>query len=75
MNDQEPTKLSKPTPLMVINNIIRVTKSVDITSNIVDDITTDEQLHDLLLANLPPSKSLCLFGLTPTDTIPTGCEL
>ena len=33
-----------------------------------------KQLHDLLLANLPPMKSLCHFGLTPSDVIPKGWQ-
>jgi len=64
---------SKATPLIVINNIIRVAKRGALPIPIVDDITTDQQLHDLLRSSLTPDdQELCHFGLTPSDKIPQG---
>jgi len=75
MSHQVPTQKIKATPLRVINNIISVTTSVDRTKNIVNDIVTDKELHDLLMSNMPNGTFLRLFGLTPNDTISTGCKL
>jgi len=52
MSDQGPTSNSKATPLRVIKNIIDVTTSVDRTNNIVNEIVTNKELHDLLIANM-----------------------
>jgi len=64
------------TPLMVIENIIRVAKRGPLTPLIphtFDDITTDEHLYDLIMSSMSyDDQKMCHFGSTPIDEIPSG---
>jgi len=61
---------------MVIKNIIRVSKRGPLTSLSplsFGDITTDEQLHDLIMSSMSnDDQKMRNFGLTPIDEIPSG---
>jgi len=68
--------LVSATPLMVIENIIRVTKRgplAPLTPPTFDDITTNEQLYDLIMSSMSyDDQKMRHFGLTPIDKIPSG---
>ena len=76
MNIQEPTMAVSATPLMVIENIIRVAKRGPLPPPIpptFDDITTYEQLYDLIMSSMSfDDQKMRHFGLTPIDKIPSG---
>jgi len=61
------------TPLMVIKNIIRVAEKGPLPLRIFDDITTADQLYDLLMGSMSSDdQEMRHFGLTPIDKIPSG---
>jgi len=61
------------TPLRVIKNIIRVAERGPLPLRTHDDITTDEQLYDLLLGSMShDDQKMHHFGLTSIDKIPPG---
>ena len=77
MNIQGPTRLVAATPLMVINNIIRVVKRgplPTLSPLTHEDITTDEELYDLIMGSMYTyeDQKFRHFGLTPIDKIPSG---
>jgi len=77
VNIQGPTRLVSTTPLIVIKNIIRVAKRgplPPLSPRTHEDITTDEQLYDLIMGCMYTydDQKFRHFGLTPIDEIPSG---
>ena len=77
MNIQGPTRLVSATPLRVIKNIIRVAQRgplPPLSPPTHEDITTDEQLCDLIMSSMSSydDQNMRHFGLTPIDEIPLG---